>query len=177
LDLDRATPWFTAQPRLGDINAVDHISGGSRGMKRELNAVGQWYLRRDTEGIFQVIDCDERSGTIRIQTFDGDLDEIEEEFWRALPLEPVEPPEDWTGPLDNVEPDDLDQFVAQGYTQPIEPADYREPWEALLAEEEMGADVVELGTPERETVDGPRMKRSFGPANRPLKTVPPRPGV
>jgi hypothetical protein len=127
--------------------------------------------------IFHVIDCDERSGTIRIQTFDGDLDEIEEEFWRALPLEPVEPPEDWTGPLDNVEADDLDQFVAQGYTQPIEPADYREPWEALLAEEEMGADVVELGTPERETVDGPRMKRSFGPANRPLKTAPPRPGV
>jgi hypothetical protein len=44
------------------------------------------YLRRDLHEIFQVTGYEERSGTIEIQTFDGDLDEIEEQNWRALRL-------------------------------------------------------------------------------------------
>jgi hypothetical protein len=73
--------------------------------------IGQWYLRSDKGEIFQVTGQDEESGTIEIQTFDGDLDEIDAEMWRALPLELAEQPEDWTGPVDDVEVDDL------GYSQ------------------------------------------------------------
>jgi hypothetical protein len=50
---------------------------------------------------------DDSSRTIEIQTFDGDVDEIDEEARTILPLEFAEPPEDWTGPLDNVENGDL----------------------------------------------------------------------
>lgn len=104
-------------------------------MKREITAVGQWYLRPDTQDLFQVIDCDERSGAIRIQMFDGSLDEIDEDTWRAWSAEAVAPPEDWTGPLDNWDIDDPDEFVRD--ERPSEEAfrDDREPWESLLVEQ------------------------------------------
>jgi hypothetical protein len=49
-------------------------------MKREMSSVGQWYLRPDTHELFQVVDCDEQSGAVRIQMFDGNLDEIDEDW-------------------------------------------------------------------------------------------------
>jgi hypothetical protein len=110
-------------------------------MKREMISVGQWYLRPDTQETFQVVDCDDQSGTVRIQMFDGSLDEIEEDAWRALSPEPVEQPEDWTGPLDNLDTDDLEEFGAE---TDAEPEDYfrddREPWKSLLDAEAMGSD-------------------------------------
>jgi hypothetical protein len=87
--------------------------------------VGQWYLHRDKGEIFQVIGRDEEARTIEIQTFDGDLDEIDEETWRVLPLGLAEPPEDWTGPVDDVERDDL------GYSETdMRGADWAEPLES-----------------------------------------------
>lgn len=78
------------------------------------------------------------SGTLRIEMFDGTLDEIEKDTWRSLSAEPVEPPEDWTGPLDNVEGDDLEEFASESDAQPQEYfRDDREPWESLLDEEPM----------------------------------------
>lgn len=42
--------------------------------------------------------------------------------WRELTLEPIEPPEDWTGPVDDVERDDL------GYSETdMSLEDWREP--------------------------------------------------
>jgi hypothetical protein len=38
--------------------------------------------------------------TIEIQSFDGEIDETEEESWTILPLGLGEPLEDWTGPVD-----------------------------------------------------------------------------
>ena len=91
---------------------------------------GQWYLRHDKGEIFQVIACDEEARTIEIQSFDGDLDEIDEDVWAALPLEFAEQPEDWTGPIDDVEVDDL------GYTETDMTArDWLEPLQPLRAEE------------------------------------------
>jgi Family of unknown function (DUF6763) len=69
--------------------------------------IGQWYARSDKGESFQVIGCDEEARTIEIQTLDGDLDEIEQDTWAALPLALAEQPEDWTGPVDDVERDDL----------------------------------------------------------------------
>jgi len=109
--------------------------------------VGQWYLRLDKGEIFQVTGCDDESRTIEIQNFDGDLDEIDEDAWAALPLGLAEPPEDWTGPVDDVELDDL------GYSETdMTPADWaqllqpfrpgRESWEEsnLDADTDVGSE-------------------------------------
>jgi hypothetical protein len=79
-------------------------------MNAEVGAaqIGQWYLRRDKGQSFQVTGLDGRSSTIEIQNFDGDVDEIEAEDWPTLPLGLAEAPEDWTGPMDHSERDDLD---------------------------------------------------------------------
>lgn len=91
--------------------------------------IGQWYARWDKGEVFQVIDVDEDSQTIEIQTFDGDLDELDRDTWSALPLALAAPPEDWTGPVDDVERDDL------GYSETnMTGADWSEPLRQLRAE-------------------------------------------
>jgi hypothetical protein len=72
--------------------------------------VGNWYAHRDKGALFQVVALDEIAGTIEIQEFDGGLDEIDADEWRTLAVETAAQPEDWGGPLDDVEPDEF------GYT-------------------------------------------------------------
>jgi hypothetical protein len=92
--------------------------------------IGQWYTRWDKGEIFQVVGYDPDSRTVETQTFDGDLDEIDFETWVGLPLALAEPPEDWTGPVDDVEHDDL------GYSETdMSGADWAEPLQSLRAEE------------------------------------------
>jgi hypothetical protein len=92
--------------------------------------IGQWYSRWDKGEMFQVTGRDSRARTVEIQTFDGDLDEVDEEAWTTLPLSFAEPPEDWTGPVDDVETDDL------GYTETeMRPAEWEQPLQAIRAEE------------------------------------------
>jgi Family of unknown function (DUF6763) len=93
--------------------------------------IGQWYTRLDKGEIFQVTGYDPDSRSVEVQTFDGDLDEIDLETWSALPLGFVEPPEDWTGPMDDVERDDL------GYTETeMTGEDWAEPLRTLRPTEE-----------------------------------------
>jgi hypothetical protein len=93
--------------------------------------IGQWYARWDKGEIFQVVGYDANSRTIETQTFDGDLDEIDLETWAALPLAFAEPPEDWTGPVDDVERDDL------GYSETdMSGSDWAEPLQSLRSEEQ-----------------------------------------
>jgi hypothetical protein len=93
--------------------------------------IGQWYTRCDKGEIFQVTGCDEGAETVEIQTFGGDLDELDFETWAALPLRFAEPPEDWTGPVDDVERDDL------GYTETdMTAAEWAEPLQTLRPEEQ-----------------------------------------
>lgn len=93
--------------------------------------IGQWYTRWDKGELFQVVGYDPDSRTIETQTFDGDLDEIESETWVGLPLALAEPPEDWTGPVDDVERDDL------GYSETdMTGADWAEPLQSLRAQGE-----------------------------------------
>jgi len=104
-------------------------------------SVGQWYMRRDTHDVFQVVDWDDEVGTARIQMFDGSLDEIDEDMWRALSPEAVAAPEDWTGPLDNLETEDFERFGTQSDDRWEENwfRDDREPWEDLLVEDAVAA--------------------------------------
>jgi len=107
--------------------------------------IGQWYRRLDKGEIFQVTARDEGSRSIEIQAFDGELDEIDEESWTALPLELAEPPEDWTGPIDDIEVDDL------GYSETeMSRRDWAAPLEPFKATQEAWQDTTQdqEGTPE-----------------------------
>jgi len=115
--------------------------------------IGQWYSRWDKGEIFQVTGYDEPSRTIEIQSFDGELDEIDEESWATLPLGLAEPPEDWTGPVDDVEVDDLGysetQMTGRDWAAPLAVFTFAPETEPETAEPETAED--EEGAPE---VDG-----------------------
>ena len=87
--------------------------------------VSQWYRHLDKGQQFYVTALDEEEGTVDIQHFDGDVEEMDFDDWRELAIEAIEPPEDWTGPVDDVERDDL------GYTETDMTA---EDWEEPLQE-------------------------------------------
>jgi hypothetical protein len=76
-------------------------------MVGELDPIeGNWYQHLDNARGFMVVNVSETEGTVDIQYFDGDIDELEMEEWEEMDLEEIEPPEDWTGPLDDLDPDD-----------------------------------------------------------------------
>ncbi len=109
--------------------------------------IGQWYTRLDKGETFQVTGYDESSRTIEIQVFDGDLDEIDFDAWYALPLALAEPPEDWTGPVDDIEPDDLGysetEMSEADWAEPLQPLrseQSKEAWQDTTAEDERDAE-------------------------------------
>ena len=73
----------------------------------ETPEIGNWYQRRDRQQPFQVVAYDIDGGMIDIEYFDGTLDEWPLSHWITLPIQRCPPPEDWTGPFDNIEEDDL----------------------------------------------------------------------
>lgn len=78
-------------------------------MTTELEPViGDWYTNEE-EASFEVVAFDEEEGLIEIQFFDGTVEEIDLESWYEMELSPREPPEDWSGPFDDLIPDDLDE--------------------------------------------------------------------
>jgi len=83
------------------------ITAKERDMIGELDPIeGNWYQHLDNGRDFMVVNVNENTGTVDIQYFDGDIDELEIEEWEEMDLEEIEPPEDWTGPLDDLDPDD-----------------------------------------------------------------------
>lgn len=94
--------------------------------------VGNWYRHLDKGQPFVVVAVDDEAGLVEIQHFDGDLEEIELEAWYRLPIEPIEEPENWSGPLDVAELDDL------GGTEVTDtrPEDWSEPLEEVVKQEE-----------------------------------------
>jgi hypothetical protein len=124
--------------------------------------IGQWYAHTDKGELFQVVGYDDHARTIEIQTFNGDLDEIDEESWNTLPVERTVQPEDWTGPVDDVETDDLGYSESEmkplDWTQPLEPLKVEgETWEETEAREER--DALGEGVPVEEfTADLPEAK-------------------
>jgi hypothetical protein len=49
---------------------------------------------------------DEGDGTVEIQHFDGDIEELELDNWYLMAITPCEAPENWSGALDIGELDD-----------------------------------------------------------------------
>jgi hypothetical protein len=88
--------------------------------------IGYWYHHPEKAQEFRVVAIDEHTDTIEVQYFDGNLDEFEKSTWYELDMERVEEPEDWTGPMDNIEKDDLN---------PVGTEMQREDWDAPYQEE------------------------------------------
>jgi hypothetical protein len=110
--------------------------------------IGQWYTRTDKGELFQVVAYDGQAGKIEIQSFDGDLDEIDGELWNSLAPERAAPPENWTGPVDDVETDDL------GYSETdMRPSDWTQPLQPTKVEPESGEDTEPLPEAGREDED------------------------
>lgn len=116
-------------------------------MPNELDPiVEQWYLRRDKGELFRVVAVDAATRCIEIQSFGGDVEELEADAWREMDIELAEAPEDWTGPFDDIETDDL------GLTETdMSPRDWRTSLEPMQAEvEEAWQDVADAIEAEEE---------------------------
>lgn len=79
--------------------------------------IGNWYRNQETGNDFEVVALDEDAQTVEIQYFDGEVEELDLDAWYELPIDPIEAPEDWSGPFDEMEADDLgyepDQFSSE----------------------------------------------------------------
>lgn len=76
-------------------------------MPNELEPViGQWYWHHDKGQSFMVVAIEEEM--IEIQHYDGDVEALDLDAWKEMDIDIGEPPEDWTGPVDDLETDDLD---------------------------------------------------------------------
>ncbi len=69
--------------------------------------IGTWYCHLDKGQRFFVVAVDERARTVDIQNFDGDVEEFEFSAWYQLDIEVCEAPENWSGPFDIDNVDDL----------------------------------------------------------------------
>ena len=57
--------------------------------------VGHWYQRLDSDQRFEVLALDEDAGTVDVQYFDGDVEQMDIDVWYGLDLEAIEAPDDW----------------------------------------------------------------------------------
>lgn len=105
-------------------------------MPNELDPiVDQWYQHSDKGELLRVVAVDRSADVIEIQNFDGDIEEFDFESWHEMDIYLAEEPEDWTGPYDNVEADDL------GATEtPSARQDWRTSSNAVPSEEETWQD-------------------------------------
>jgi hypothetical protein len=113
--------------------------------------VGSWYQHLDKGQEFYVVAINEDEGLIEVQHFDGDLEEIDADVWYQLDLQPIEEPENWTGPIDFGEIDDLGTEVTDTSA---------EDWKAPLQEFRTGDRTGDQGGES----SGDEWERSEGPA-------------
>ena len=98
--------------------------------------IGNWYRHLDKGQMFQVVQFDDSEGLIELQHFDGDIEEVTLAIWKTLDLELAEAPEDWTGPMNDIERDDLGyssdtRMSRKDWDDPLQetPGNDKETWE------------------------------------------------
>jgi hypothetical protein len=92
--------------------------------------LGCWYRHLDKGQEFCVVAVDDDSNSVEIQTFDGDLEELDLQDWRQMDLETIEEPENWSGALDIAEIDDLGTEITDTL-----PADWNRPASEIHGDE------------------------------------------
>jgi len=99
----------------------------------------QWYLDRRTGDMFQVVSVDDEDDSIDIQYADGAVEEKSLDEWATIALVGCDQPEDWVGPYDDLESDDIGMpetsVEAHGADLPMERA-------LLEIEEQRGPDLT-----------------------------------
>ena len=66
-------------------------------MATELDpVVGNWYQDMDKHITFVVVALDEDEGTIEVQFYEGEIEEIDIDDWYEMSLDEASEPDDWT---------------------------------------------------------------------------------
>ena len=84
--------------------------------------VSAWYQDVVSGSLFEVVAIDDASDTIEIQMVDGEVGEYDSSTWQQLYLSPAEAPEDWRSPYElNLEDGtDTDQtFIPENFSGPL----------------------------------------------------------
>jgi hypothetical protein len=93
--------------------------------------VGTWYRNQESDRTFEVVAIDEDEGTVEIQYFESEVEELDIDSWYDMDLEIAAEPEDWSGPYDDLERDDF------GDTEdPTHPESWGGPLEEIEEESE-----------------------------------------
>lgn len=103
--------------------------------------IGDWYRNIHSGERFEVVALDEDAGTIEIQTYDGDVDEMDLATWHASNLEAIDPPEDPMGSVD-MDAEELGYNDSEPTTGGDETS-YEEALESLEGENVIGLDEEE----------------------------------
>jgi hypothetical protein len=69
--------------------------------------VGNWYQDTTDDQLFEIVAIDDDDQAIEIQYFDGAVEELDYVMWEELEIVTAAAPEDWSGPFDDLEADDL----------------------------------------------------------------------
>lgn len=94
-------------------------------MKMLSPTVGVWYKDLQTQELFEVIEWDTANFTIETQYLDGEVSEYDLDAWREMQLAEVEAPEDWRTAFELDDDDLLDP------DQPMHPEDWTNPLNAI----------------------------------------------
>ena len=70
--------------------------------------IGTWYKNAVSGERFEVVAIDDGAQTIEVQHFEGELEDIDRETWSELALHELPPQEDWGGPFDDLERDEVE---------------------------------------------------------------------
>jgi len=69
--------------------------------------VNNWYRDTDNDRVFEVVAVDDDDGTVEIQYFESEVEELDIDNWYEMTLEVMAQPEDWSGPYDDLISDDF----------------------------------------------------------------------
>ena len=65
-------------------------------MSELIPTVGTWYRNLEDGCLFEVVATDEDDGTIEIQYFESEIEELDMDTWEEMELEMTAAPEDWS---------------------------------------------------------------------------------
>jgi hypothetical protein len=69
--------------------------------------VDNWYVHLDKGQKYKVVAVDDGRGLVELQHFDGDIEEVSLAEWADMQIELSDEPQNWSGPIDVEEIDDL----------------------------------------------------------------------
>ena len=69
-------------------------------MNKIMPEVSAWYQDLVSGSLFEVVAYEEETGTVEYQLVDGEVGEYDRSAWKQLTLINAEAPEDWRGPFE-----------------------------------------------------------------------------